>query len=613
VTQQLELFSQARPAPAPALAPSTSHIELRPYQIECLEEINRLREEGENRLIAQMATGAGKTILFSALTMQENVPTLILAHRDELLSQAIAKLRKVWPEADIGRVQAERNEVGHQVTVSSVQTLYREKRFNEAFPDPARVGLVITDESHHSYASTYKMIYERLGIMARSNPGAPLHLGVTATPIRGDKKTLGDVFDRFAFKWGILDGIRQGYLCDLSGYALQFSNEAFGDVHIKNGDYDEGELEEAVLNVARSEAIVECWKEQAQLSEGTYRRTIAFCVSIKHAKQLCDTFRRYGIKAGVIYSGLEYDQRQKVLADLEDGKIDVVCNCMILTEGFDLPAISCVIMARPTRNKSLYIQCAGRGTRLFPEGGKTNCLIIDVADVSSKMSLHFKPQTLDKALDLVPEGKEQKEVQSVLKLIMAKDGAGDDGKELKFREAGSGKEFNPFSDPFENASGINLRWSVGASGLTLALPQRNKESKHYLIIKRRKDWLWDVLHLRRVKQENRAGFEQWVDAGEKFVNSYGLPDQAAAAQFAEKYALDICPEAGWQRKRDASWLREEQVASPAQLNFLKTKGLPLEINGKVVTKGQASALLDTALAKRVKSKLERRVDDLDIY
>lgn len=602
--EQLNLFTQTEQELAAGHLPG-SNINLRPYQQECLQAITDLQAEGENRLIAQLATGLGKTIIFSALAHRQNTTTLILAHRDELLTQAISKLRSVWPGADIGRVQAEKNEVGRQITVSSVQTLSREKRFSQAFPDPSKVGLVISDECHHSRSNTYRQIYGWLNLMTRGLPLAPLHVGVTATPIRGDKKTLGEVFDRFAFKMGILEGVKAGYLSDMTGYALQFNNEAMADVHIKNGDYDEQELEQAVLNVARCEAIVECWQERAKLEEG-YRRTVVFCVSIQHAKMVAETFSKYGVRADVIYSGLPYEKRQKVLADFEDGKLDVICNCMILTEGWDCPATSCVVVARPTRDKSLYIQMAGRGVRLHP--GKANCLIIDVADVSSKMSVHFRPQSLERALELKPEdGKDSKEVQSVMRMMIEKGLASE--KDLKFKDTKGGGEFNPFADPFDGAA--KLRWTMGGTGLTLPLPQRVTNTKHFLVIKRRKDYLFDVVHVKRDKTVNAGGYEQWKTTGEKFVNQYGLPDQTAAANFAEKYALEVCPEAGYKARKNDFY--REEPATAKQLEFLAKGGVNTTVNGRQVYKSEASALLDALFTKKIKAGLNRRADELEIY
>ena len=242
MTQQLEMFSagaEAAAGPGPA-------VKLRPYQEEAIESFYNLENRGENRFLLQLATGTGKTVVFSEYARRLGRPTLILAHRDELIQQAVAKLRAIWPGVDVGIVKAERYEGGHQVTVASVQTLSRERRFNMAFPDQAvnQMGLVVTDESHHSFASTYKSIYSRFGLMEKG--GRCLHLGVTATPKRGDGKALDDVFDEIAYSMGIREGILEGFLSDLAGYTLTFANEDMAGVKISHGEYDAEQLEKAI-------------------------------------------------------------------------------------------------------------------------------------------------------------------------------------------------------------------------------------------------------------------------------------------------------------------------------------------------------------------------------
>jgi superfamily II DNA or RNA helicase len=591
-----------------AAAGSGGGMGLRPYQLKSLENVEGLEREGENRLIMQMATGLGKTVVFSELARRKGQPTLILAHRDELLSQAIAKLRMVWPDVDVGRVQAERNETGHLVTVSSVQTLSRDRRFEQAFPDPGRLALLVTDEGHHSFAPTYKKIYQEFGLMERAKPGAPLHLGVTATPIRGDKQSLGEVYDRFAFKMGIKEGIKSGYLCDLAGYVLHFSNEDFADVHVRGGDYVEQELDQAIKNVARCEAIVACWKERAQ-----NRHTVVFCLSIQHAQMVCESFIKAGVKADVVFDSLDRDTRHKVLADFEDGRLEVLCNCMILTEGWDVPKTDCVIMARPTKNQSLYIQCVGRGTRPFPQGGKQNCLVIDVADISKKMSVHVRATTLDKALELKKEGEEAKEVQSALDLINEEGFEGEGlGKTMKFRDTKGGSEFNPLDDPFDqDVAGVRLRWTMGGTGLTFNFPQLRPDTKHYLVIKRRKDWLWDVIHVKQIKLDNGSGHPRWTTVGEKFANTHGLPDDVAAARFAESYAGAIVPDI-FNKALGRDW-RSRQPATGPQLEILRDRKLPTLIDGRPITKSEASVLIDNLFAKKVKVRLDRLPGELDIY
>jgi superfamily II DNA or RNA helicase len=585
-------------------------VKLRPYQEEAIEACFNLERQGENRFLAQLATGLGKTVIFSDYARRLARPALILAHRDELIQQAAAKLRAVWPGVDVGIVKAERNESGHQVTIASVQTLSRDRRFGMAFPDHAsisRLGLIVTDEAHHAFASTYKSIYSRFGLMEKGKTSC-LHMGVTATPKRGDGKAIDDVYDQVAYSMGIREGILQGYLSDLTGYTLTFSNEDMADVKIVGGEYSQDQLEKAVKKVARNEAIVDCWKERSKLEDGSgYRQTIAFCVTVSHAEMLAQAFSEAGIKADLVHGELPDDKRAAVLHRFSSGKTQVICNVGVLTEGFDEPKVSCIIMARPTRSQALYIQCIGRGTRLYP--GKQNCLILDVADVSGKMSV-IAPVTLSGAIGLpaAKDGKPTKEVGSVIKQLKMKMRAEGLGPGIEEADAEGGKEFNPFADPFAGQDGVNFRWATGKSGLTIPLPQKNPNSKHYLVIQRRDDWLFDVVHVKQEKIENGGGYRNWKTTGEKFVNDHGLPDEAWAASEAEKYAKRIVQGIDHLKNRDAAW--RNGPASESQISLLLSKGL-MPSDGRQITKGEASAIMDNYFASRVKVGLKRETSQLE--
>lgn len=614
--QQLDMFASAPTSPfenavltqVPGLP---GGVKLRPYQEEAIEACFNLENRGENRFLAQLATGLGKTVIFSDYARRLGRPALILAHRDELIQQAAAKLRAVWPGVDVGIVKAERNESGHQVTIASVQTLSRDRRFGMAFPDHAsisRLGLIVTDEAHHAFASTYKSIYSRFGLMERGATGC-LHLGVTATPKRGDGKAIDDVYDQVAYSMGIREGILQGYLSDLAGYTLTFANEDMAGVKIVGGEYSQDQLEKAVKKVARNEAIVDCWKEKARLDDGGYRQTIAFCVTVSHAEMLAQAFSKAGIKADLVHGELPDDKRAAVLHKFGAGKTQVICNVGVLTEGFDEPKVSCIIMARPTRSQALYIQCIGRGTRLYP--GKQNCLILDVADVSGKMSV-IAPVTLSGAIGLpaAKDGKPTKEVGSVIKQLKMKLRAEGLGPGIEEADAEGGKEFNPFADPFAGQDGVNFRWATGKSGLTLSIPKDpNTNTQRWLVIARRDDWLFDVVEVtKRPAGPNGAGFMTYKNE-ERFINSHGLPDEAWAASEAEKYAKRVT--AGSIERlagREAQW--RNGAPSEKQIDFLLKNHL-MPSDGRQITKGEASAIMDNYFASRVKVGLKRPQGQLE--
>jgi len=353
-------------------------IELRPYQNEALEAIENFETEGIHRQLVSLPTGTGKTILFSTAAKRRNGRTLILAHRDELIQQAVDKLTMVWDGVSVGVAKAERNEVDKQVIIGSVQTVSRENRLEQL---PQDFDCIITDEAHHSAATTYQRIYKYLGVMAEEDEELQtdtLHLGVTATPQRTDKIGLDDVFDKIVFHRNIQDFIPD-YLCDLRCVQVMTYINIDG-VETWAGDLRTEQLS-ALLNTTNcNELIVEAWKEHA-----LGRLTLCFTTDVAHARDLCMTFRAYDIKAEWLCGETPIDERRDILVRFAQGEIEVLTNCAVLTEGYDNPALDCIIIARPTKSKLLYTQMVGRGTRTYPQ--KQDCLILDVACVSTEHDL----------------------------------------------------------------------------------------------------------------------------------------------------------------------------------------------------------------------------------
>jgi superfamily II DNA or RNA helicase len=609
--RQLDLFSPLR-AETPAL-------QLRPYQVEALDAIEGYRQQGVNRQLLHLATGGGKTLVSCDYMRRVGYPALAMMHRKELAGQFISTMRTVWPDIDIGLVQAETNDVGRHITVALVQTLSSEKRFAQAFSDNT-LNLVPhflwTDESHHAASDTYKFVYGKFGLLT---PAAShhFHLGVTATPKRGDDKALDDIYDVIAYSWGIRDGITQGFLCDLRGYTLTFANEDMADVHIRAGEYDQEELDKAVRKVARNEAIVECWLERARLEEcdeetgkPLYRQTIAFCVSVKHAQELASTFAKGGVKADVVWGSMPDEQRVRVLGRFKSGKIDVLCNVGILTEGYDHPPTGCIIVARPTKNGGLYTQMIGRGTRT--SFGKKNCLILDVADVSSKNSL-AQPVTLAGAFGITEsDGKPRKEIDSIATQLRLKGmpKALQNSPSVDGMDTRGGKEFDPFGDPFAGSEMVGFSWVKGGSGLTLELPKNQAGDQRCLVIVRDpRTWLFDVVEVTRRKAgENARGFNVYKTE-QTLVNKHQFPSEELAAQYAGSHARKVSPWIDKLTGKNASWRNDElAVPTEGQLKMLRklyTKGPPPGVNPRTLTKGQASHLIQVKLAQRVKVDIDK--------
>ena len=363
------------------------NIESRPYQTEAIEAVKVNLPLLRHQLI-ELPTGTGKTILFIKLIndlCDDGGRALILAHRHELIEQAVEKYKMVIPDADIGVIKAERNELGHQITVASVQSLHKNRLEHLTGIGEFNYKIVVTDEAHHAYADSYKEIYRAAGIMERvgahwvkrNADDTPIHIGVTATPTRTNKSEgLGVVYDKVAYSRDILEFMPE-YLCDLRIMRRQ-SGINLNGVRATAGDFNCNELGDLLNTDEGNSMVVDFWMDFAQ----GRNRTLAFCADIAHVHGLADAFADAGIPAAGIDSNMGMQERKDILRMFRDGEIKVLANCGILTEGFDMPELDCIVLARPTTSELLLRQMIGRGTRIFPE--KDDCLILDVACVSEE-------------------------------------------------------------------------------------------------------------------------------------------------------------------------------------------------------------------------------------
>lgn len=366
---------------------ATAGIEPRDYQAAAITATLDAEQAGTRRQLGVAATGLGKTIIFASLARRRGGRTLVLAHRDELVSQAVDKIRQVWPGVSVGIVKAGTNEVRADVVVASVQTLSRPNRLaqlvaawsdDQVLTRPSEpFGLVVVDEAHHATADTYRRVLDEL---AAGHDDGPLLLGVTATPDRGDGKGLDDLFDQIVWSYDILWGIRHGYLSDLRGLRVQLDNLDLSGVKVRRGDYEAGASGRALEAADAPKAIVAAWLEHAM-----GRRTLVFTPTVALAADVADAFTAAGIRAGFVSGETPIDDRRQILADYSAGRIEVLANCAVLTEGYDEPRTDCIVMARPTKSRALYTQCVGRGTRVHPE--KVDCLVLDVVGATDTHSL----------------------------------------------------------------------------------------------------------------------------------------------------------------------------------------------------------------------------------
>ena len=334
-------------------------MELRPYQETARQNIHSQWNSGVQRTLLVLPTGTGKTIVFAAVTEDEvraGNRVLILAHRGELLDQAADKIhRATGLGSAVEKADQSCLNSWYRVVVGSVQSLQRPKRL-EQFPHDY-FGTIVIDEAHHAVTDGYRRVLDWF-------PAAHV-LGVTATPDRGDLRSLGEVFDSLAYEYKLTDAIREGYLCRILAQTipLQLDISAVG---MSGGDYAVGALGSALdpyLDRIAAE-MVRCCRD---------RKTVVFLPLIKTSQKFRDILNAHDFRAAEV-NGQSADRAQ-VLADFEAGKYNVLCNSMLLTEGWDCPGVDCVVVLRPTKVRSLYSQMVGRGTRLFP--GKKDLLLLD--------------------------------------------------------------------------------------------------------------------------------------------------------------------------------------------------------------------------------------------
>lgn len=344
-------------------------MELRPYQGEAVAAIEDEWKKGVKRTLLVLPTGTGKTICFAKVTedcVRMGGRVLILAHRGELLDQARDKIAKATGlGCSIEKAEESCLDSFFRVTVGSVQTLMRQSRLERFKPD--YFNTIIIDEAHHALSPSYRNVLDYFD--------EAKVLGVTATPDRGDMKNLGEVFDTLAYEYRITEAIRQGYLCKIKALTIPLKLD-ISRVGVSAGDYKVGEIGTALdpyLDQIADQMSEHCMN----------RKTVVFLPLIATSQKFRDILNDRGFKAAEVNG--ESEDRAEILADFEAGKYNVLCNSMLLTEGWDCPSVDCIVVLRPTKVRGLYCQMVGRGTRLFP--GKDHLLLLDFLWMTEKHEL----------------------------------------------------------------------------------------------------------------------------------------------------------------------------------------------------------------------------------
>jgi hypothetical protein len=467
----------------------------------------------------------------------------------------------VDPDLPVGVVKAERNEVDHEVIVASVQTLSRTNRLVAL--DPERFGLVIVDEAHHAAASSYRRILDYFHSAKVA--------GFSATLSRVDNKGLGDIFESPpVIQRDILWGIVNGWLTDVRGKRVEVEDLDLSDVRRTAGDYQDKSLGDALIKAHAPDVVAAQYNEHARREDGTLMRGLIFWPSVVSAYEGQLATEGVGIRSSVIDGRTPVEDRQLIYKAMRHGDLDVIHNCMVLTEGFDLPEIECITIARPTTSPALYVQMVGRGLRPSPSTGKRECLLLDVVGVSGRLRL-ASPADLSETKINLRDGESLSEASDRIE------------RGIKDRDAGirgtiTVKDVDLFATASENWLQTERGfWFIPAGRwIVTVIPTDTSED------------LYDVW----------AVYTHWSDRQPNYkVAGPAVLDYAKA--WAESHAMELDAQSGIVAsiaKRSAGWRREKKPPTPGMLKLARNLRI---IVPEDATKGQVSDLIDIATASRI--------------
>jgi len=336
-------------------------VKLRDYQEEVIEKITGHFKKQRKQYV-QMPTGSGKTVTFLAYASKNHKRVMVVVPSKELLNQVYETAQLFYHPSEISRKgnrYEEKLKKLHICIVNSLRGDYLEEIIEQEF------DLLVIDEAHHSQAPSYVRLIKNM----RSQPKI---LGLTATPERIDGKFIGEILGECTAKLEVIDLIADGYLADIEGYSVKTKVD-LSEVDDHNGDFSIKELYKKLATEERNEMIAKICMEDLK-----DRKTLIFCINVKHSLEVTSLLKFKGVEAAHIDGPMDTEQRATLLKAFREGEITALCNCQLLTEGFDEPSIDGIILARPTKSRSLFNQMIGRGLRIFP--GKVNCKIIDIVD-----------------------------------------------------------------------------------------------------------------------------------------------------------------------------------------------------------------------------------------
>ena len=352
-------------------------IEVRDYQQEATENLQKMREDGKTIALLYHATGVGKTITAATDAKAVGGRTLFLVNALKLASQAKETFAKVWPEATLGEYTGSQKDMTQTVIFATVQSISKDlEKFS-----PTDFDYLIVDECHHAAANTYQKIFTYF------HP--KFILGLTATPERSDGEDMLELFQNVAHKMDLKTAVERGILVPIRCIRVK-TNIDLTDVRINGIKYNSQDLESKLFIPERNQLIVDTY-----LKYVNGKKTVIFCASVDHAAEIAKLLRDNGVKAEAVSGRDRVEVREKILKDYETGSTNVLCACDLLNESWDSPHTTVLFMARPTMSKTIYLQQLGRGTRRCP--GKEDLLVVDFVDNANMFNM---PYSLHRVLDI---------------------------------------------------------------------------------------------------------------------------------------------------------------------------------------------------------------------
>jgi superfamily II DNA or RNA helicase len=338
-------------------------MEIRPYQTRCLDAMETAAKNGVTRQLVVMATGLGKTVVIGKFLERMGFPnTYGMMHRTELIGQARDRFHAINPSIKIGFDKAELHPdpTTDRIVLATVQSVGHVGGKRLAAMPKDWPKIVWTDEVHHAPADGYLAVLDHFGLRGDSPRRDVISIGTTATPDRLDELGYDQLFDDVVFRYGLRDGIKDGWLSDIKAWRVS-SGMDLSMLKSRDGDFVQHELDEVVNTAEHNKLAVEVW---AQHCRG--RRSLLFCVTKDHARKVVAALEAAGGKAAMVVADTDPAVREAAIDDLRAGKIEAIVNVGVFTEGFDLPEIDCIHILRPTASRALYVQMIGRGTRKAP-------------------------------------------------------------------------------------------------------------------------------------------------------------------------------------------------------------------------------------------------------